>query len=496
MARDILTTLGATTNADGQTHLMHYRIEEQLGEGGMAFVFAAYDRKLQRDVALKVLKPEISRREDSRKRFVQEARSLAAVEHDNVVRVYAVEQKSDLPFIVMERLHGRTLADVLRHDHEKTPLEVVRIAQQIAHGLNAAHARRILHRDVKPQNVWIQEGSGRVKLLDFGLAEPFGSRTGNFGGTPAYISPEQARSEPVDARTDLFSLGVILWQMLTGRLPFETHNQSALLVAIVTKSIPSIAESTEGLPEPLAKLIDSLLSKNKSDRPRSAMVVLDELERCREMLEETFFGTIARLASNRVTIATVGVALFSAVATWIGLNATDRSVVLGATKPSESDSHSESQLAGPNSSRPVGQFEKLATNFHSLKGRLNNGVAEFDVPQEGWSRVVDAMLSVQSDAERLRVFGVFEEGFVNRSLGADGLLHHVRNGSLVELDDQTKGELGWIGNEGFIATASQELVAFLRSRQKPRLLIVVERFGVQSTIERATKINLKVETHE
>ena len=437
MTRKILKTLGATTDADGQSNVMHYRVDESLGEGGMAVVFAGFDNKLQRDVAIKVLKPEVSRRDDSRSRFVQEARSLAAIEHDNVVRVHAVEQQTDLPFIVMERLYGCTLAETLdRQSNTATsaklpPLQAVHIASQIACGLRAAHEQRILHRDIKPQNVWLQRETGQVKLLDFGLAEPFGSRTHKFGGTPAYISPEQARSEPVDARTDLYSLGVVLWQMLTGRLPFVAADRSALLVALVTQPAPKITEAAVGLPEPLVQLVHGLLEKDKADRPDSAKAVLQELEACRDLLDASKLRQFARRSTRPATLAMVGVVALSVVGTWTGLNATSLPEVVGSAA-----------IAAPKSERV--EHAELLREIQAVQVELRDGVLRPRAPTPEWAAVIDAVLNCSLEGNALRVFGIvgdtfaFREAFAASAPSDEELTVQLTSGALVELDQTSQ----------------------------------------------------------
>src|SRR5439155_23308474 len=204
-----------------------YRVLRRLGRGGMGDVFAAFDPQLQREVAGKVLRPHLADDPGARIRFVREARAAAAVQHDNVLPVHEVGEADGVPFLVMPLLAGETLAARLRRDGPLPPADVARLGRDAAAGLAAAHARGLVHRDVKPSNLWIETVSGgwRVRVLDFGLARAAAddrlTGTGLSPGTPGYMSPEQAEGSPaLDPRTDLFSLGAVLYEAATGRPAF------------------------------------------------------------------------------------------------------------------------------------------------------------------------------------------------------------------------------------------------------------------------------------
>ncbi len=199
-----------------------YRILELLSQGGMGEVFHAQDSRLKRDVAVKMMRKKFAATLNSRQRFVEEARSMAAVHHDNVATIFEVGIHRSMPFIAMELLRGQPLDKSMQGNRRFAHGDVLRIAKEVALGLAAAHQVGIIHRDIKPANIWIQEPSGRAKILDFGLAvagagfDRF-SRRSSVVGSPGYLSPEQARNEPVDDRTDLYGLGVVLYQMCAGR---------------------------------------------------------------------------------------------------------------------------------------------------------------------------------------------------------------------------------------------------------------------------------------
>ncbi|MCX7700041.1 MAG: protein kinase [Gemmataceae bacterium] len=265
--------------------LAQYRVLRLLGRGGMGFVFLAHDPHLDRPVALKVMRPEIASRPAARERFLREARLAAKIKSDHIVTIYQVSDDRGVPFLAMELLQGMTLETLLRSTNQ--PLEIPFIAaicRQIAAGLAAAHEQGLIHRDIKPANVWIESGStGRVKLLDFGLARADESsealtQTGMILGTPAYMAPEQARGEPLDARADLWSLGVVLYELLTRRRPFIGANTLAILASIAMDDPPAIQSLNPLVPEPLARLTMQLLEKNPASRPTSAREIIATLD--------------------------------------------------------------------------------------------------------------------------------------------------------------------------------------------------------------------------
>src|SRR4051794_36430503 len=224
--------------------LGQYRLVRELGAGGMGLVFEAEDEWLNRRVAVKVLRSDLPAEQAARERFLREARAMAAVEHENVCTIYQVNEADGRPYMAMQLLAGETLEARLDREPSLPVAEAARIGRQVALGLAAAHAKGLVHRDVKPSNVWLEAGTGRVKLLDFGLALPRDhaerapaegaglaslTQTGFVIGTPAFMSPEQARGLPLDGRSDLFSLGTILYLATTGERPFDGPTAMAVL---------------------------------------------------------------------------------------------------------------------------------------------------------------------------------------------------------------------------------------------------------------------------
>ncbi|HHS13126.1 MAG TPA: hypothetical protein ENN03_05085 [bacterium] len=249
--------------------ISHYKILEKLGEGSMGVVYKAEDTKLKRFVALKFLPPELTRDEDAKKRFIHEARAAASLEHGNICSIYEIDETEEgQTCIVMSCYEGETLKDKIG----KAPLQIeeaVDITVQIALGLEQAHQKRIVHRDIKPANIFITK-QGQVKILDFGLAKLAGqvkmTKTGTTLGTVSYMSPEQAKGGELDHRTDIWSLGVVLYEMLTGRLPFKGDYEQAVAYNIANECPDPVTGLRTGVPPALDRIIFKCLEKDPSKR--------------------------------------------------------------------------------------------------------------------------------------------------------------------------------------------------------------------------------------
>jgi hypothetical protein len=263
--------------------LAHYRILSVLGQGGMGVVFHAEDLQLQRPVALKLLRPGSTGDLGGRQRLLREARAAALVKSDHIVTIYQVGVDNDVPFLAMELLHGESLDSWLGRGCRPALPELLRIGREIALGLVVAHAKGLIHRDVKPTNIWLEAPTGRVKLLDFGLVRSEREQTqltqsGLVLGTPAYMAPEQARGEPLDGRCDLFGLGVVLYRLCTGTVPFAGETTMALLMALAVRDPRPVRELNPAVPPEVAALVESLLAKEPANRPPSAQAVADTLQ--------------------------------------------------------------------------------------------------------------------------------------------------------------------------------------------------------------------------
>ena len=275
--------------------LDQYEILDVIGRGGMGLVLKARDTELNRIVAVKVLAPELASNATGRKRFGREAQAAAAVSHDHVVPIFAVNdkdgnEKADLPYLVMEYIDGQSLQQKIDEDSPLELKEILRIGQQVAAGLSAAHLQGLIHRDVKPSNVLLQNGVQRVKITDFGLARAVDdvgiTRTGEVAGTPQYMSPEQAQGQGLDPRSDLFSLGSVMYAMCTGRGPFRADTAVASLRRVCDDTPRPIRAINADIPIWLVDIIDCLLEKDPQHRYQSAEEVSELLAKCLSRLQE------------------------------------------------------------------------------------------------------------------------------------------------------------------------------------------------------------------
>jgi hypothetical protein len=262
-----------------------YALEHELGRGGMGVVLLARDLSLDRPVALKLLPTLLATQPVLRERFLREARTAAGLSHPHVVPIHAVEEHEGLAFIAMAFVDGETLAERVRRTGPLPPREAARILREVAWALAYAHGRGIVHRDIKPDNIMIERGSGRALVTDFGIARPVerSSTTdrltleGQLLGTAAFMSPEQAAGEPVDGRSDLYSLGAVGFYVLSGRASFDEGTIEALLVARFTKAAPPVATARPDVPAALATVIDRCLARQPYDRYPSAEAVAEAL---------------------------------------------------------------------------------------------------------------------------------------------------------------------------------------------------------------------------
>jgi serine/threonine protein kinase len=263
--------------------LGQYRLLRELGSGGMGIVFEAEDEWLNRRVAVKVLRADLPAEQVARERFLREARAMAAVEHENVCTIYQVGEADGRPYMAMQLLSGESLETRLDRDPRMPTAEAARIGREIAAGLAAAHAKGLVHRDVKPANVWLEASTRRVRLLDFGLAlardNTSLTHSGFVIGTPAFMSPEQARGEPLDGRSDLFSLGIILYLMTTGERPFDGATAMVVMRNLELHQPLRVNVKRVDIPAPFSNLVMELLAKDRKDRPASAAIVADRLAR-------------------------------------------------------------------------------------------------------------------------------------------------------------------------------------------------------------------------
>lgn len=263
-----------------------YTIEGEIGRGGMGVVFRARDERLQRRVAIKVLPPELAYQKEIRDRFTREAQTVAQLSHPNIVPIHDVGQQNGLVYFIMALVEGESLAGRLRRKGRLTPDEARRILHDTADALSAAHAVSIIHRDIKPDNILLEGARGRVMVTDFGIAKAFSSATGGTLtgagvaiGTPQFMSPEQAAGErALDGRSDIYSLGVVGYQMLTGELPFTAPTVAGILMKQITEPAPVLHESRRDIPEDLSLTVARCLEKDPEGRWPSADALRRALE--------------------------------------------------------------------------------------------------------------------------------------------------------------------------------------------------------------------------
>jgi len=260
-----------------------YRVVRELGRGSMGVVYHAIQTTLQRDVALKVLAPNLAGDRELLERFLREARLAARLSHPNIVHIYDQGCERDFFFIAMEYVPGRSLRQLLDKEGRLSPQRAIEVAMQVCEALQYAHEMGVIHRDIKPDNILMNEGLGQIKVTDFGLAKGATSMTlttpGAFLGSPHYMALEQLRGERVDGRADLYSLGRVLYRSLAGRAPFETTDFVSLVVSEINDEVPHLRQFAPEVPEELAAVVMKAQAKAKADRYQSAAEMLMALER-------------------------------------------------------------------------------------------------------------------------------------------------------------------------------------------------------------------------
>ena len=282
-----------------------YDIQRELGRGGMGIVLLARDEKLDRAVALKVLPPHLADAPDTRERFLREARMAAQLSHPNIVPVYRADELGGYAFFAMGYVDGETLGDRIRDRGTLPAAEVVRVLREVAWALAYAHARGIVHRDIKPDNILLERAGGRAIVTDFGIARadfnPALTQDGLVLGTVHFMSPEQATGDALDGRSDLYALGCIGFLALTGRLPFEGTTPQGILVAHATKEPPALRSIAPDVDAGLASVIDRLLRKSRADRFATGEELAAALDKALEQMQQTRHdgGTQAVLDSER-----------------------------------------------------------------------------------------------------------------------------------------------------------------------------------------------------
>ncbi len=400
------------------TLLGHYRVIAKLGEGGMGAVYAAEDTKLGRQVALKLLPERVAEDPERRRRFEREARAVAAITHPNVVVLYAFEEADGAHFLTMEHVEGNTLDEIVPVDG--LPLErFLELALPLVGAVDAANESGVIHRDLKPTNIMVTT-EGSVKVLDFGLAKlsdiaregdpsalgtalptQYATETGHIFGTPSYMSPEQLRGDPVDHRSDIFSLGIVLYQMASGTNPFLRKNLGDTLAAILKEEPAPLTHTEAGLPPSLRAVLQRMLSKEPDARPQASEVG-EELEKCRSLLSGpiTAAGHVSALVQTaRRPYVAVPLLLAAALVGYFAYQAIDRASQIRWAR----------QVALPELDQMVqgrsgrrGQSQ-LMWDAHELASQVAEVIPDDPVLATLWPQVARAM-SLTSDPPGARVY--------------------------------------------------------------------------------------------
>lgn len=395
MAKQLLSP---PTHPEMLGRLGRYEVERLIGSGGMGVVFKAFDTELNRPVAIKLLAPYLARSGPARKRFAREARAAAAVVHPHVVPIHNVETERESPFIVMQYISGESLQTRIDRNGPLELCEILRIGMQVADGLSAAHQQGLVHRDIKPSNILLEEDVDRALIVDFGLARAADdaslTRSGFHPGTPQYMSPEQASGLSVDARSDLFSLGSMIYTMCTGRPPFRAENSLGVLRRITDSEVTPVREVTPSIPEWFEHLVNMLMAKRADDRPPSAALVASLLQQCHAHIEQPHSVSLPselhhlQVTSSQRLIRSIfmliSASTIAAVLAWAGLG-------LWIEDPPQSGSTSQAL--------PTSQTDQVAapakeTPEAAAKMKGSTSVAGYKITLEGVGKLGDISESV------------------------------------------------------------------------------------------------------
>jgi len=404
-AVDPLEFLSAPSHPELLGRMGRYDVEKIIGSGGMGTVFKGYDAELNRPVAVKVLGPHLSHKGPAKQRFAREARAAAAVVHEHVVGIYDVQTSGSNPFIVMQYIHGDSLQTRIDRDGPLQAAEVLRIGMQAAAGLAAAHEQGVIHRDVKPGNILLEKGLDRALLTDFGLARTIDeaslTSSGIVAGTPHYMSPEQSGAEAVDFRTDLFSLGSVLYFMATGHPPFRAERTMGVLNRICHHPHRPVWQVNPAIPDSLAVIIDRLLEKKPAHRYSSALEAKSALAKALERLQQgkrpfwspkirrlrQVYGKGAMFAA--MGIVTIGAILAGASAFFRNNPQTEET----HREPKEPDttpiSFEQQEFVWSQAHLPFDQGAEFSKSANSLKHDLNQLITKFQsrtfsAGEDGW----------------------------------------------------------------------------------------------------------------
>lgn len=405
----------------GQT-ISHYRILEKLGEGGMGVVYKAQDLKLSRLVALKFLPTQERPSPEDVERFQNEARALSSLNHPSIATIFDIDESDGRRFIALELLPGGTLRSQLRQYQSSArdmPLNlVVSYSVQVADALAHAHKRNVVHRDVKTENILLTE-DGKAKITDFGLAKLRGekqlTKTGSTLGTAAYMSPEQIRGEETDARSDIFSFGVVLYELLTGKLPFRGEHEAALSYSIVHEDPAPISSLRVKVPQSLIDVVSKCLAKDRTERYQNSELLVADLQEVAQEITGFVAPGVSEASRNGVSgwmvLGGVLIVLLLAVAGYLMFAPFGKST---STRPSIAVLYVENLTGSPQyDSFALGLTEEITSELSNLPGVQvvsRNAVAEYrgkavDMKEVGEKLGVSYVLegSLRVDGKKIRV---------------------------------------------------------------------------------------------
>ena len=393
----VLKLLGVPKHPEMLGRLGRYDIEKIIGSGGMGIVLKAHDSELNRPIAIKLLAPHLSHVGAARERFAREGRAAAAVVHEHVVAIYNVEADGTLPFLTMQYVPGHSLQARVDENGPLRVEEILRIGLQAAAGLAAAHSHGLVHRDIKPSNILLEDTVERAVLTDFGLARAIDdaslTQTGIIAGTPHYMSPEQASGGEIDARSDLFSLGAVLYFMAAGHPPFRAAGALAVLHRICREPHRPVWYWNKDVPAELSDIIDRLLEKKAARRFASAAEVHDRLAFLLSQVQQ--YGIrrrpLARLRGRRMRrkmLAVLGIVAAATIATIGAFWFTDRRETAEAPEPASTDA-----LTG----NETEFFTNLDAAHKSLNGAARDSIY-IHGRDDSWRHEIDA---IQSDLSKI-----------------------------------------------------------------------------------------------
>ena len=385
-----------------------YEVSEIIGRGGTGIVMKAFDPALQRFVAVKALAAHLATNAAARRRFAREAQAAAAVVHEHVVAIHAVSETVGQPYLVMQYVAGRSLQERLDSEGPLELKEIVRIAMQAASGLAAAHAQGLVHRDVKPANILLENGVERVKLSDFGLARAIDdaslTQSGVVSGTPQYMAPEQARGDALDHRADLFSLGSVMYAMCTGHSPFRAETLMGVLRRICDDRPRPVREINPDISQWLADVIDRLLAKQPADRFQTADELAELLGRYLAHLQQPMRSPRPALRRMRRTVSKRRVAAFAvAIASMLALSP-------GAVMIWRSlEERAEAPRPDPATSKPtavepefgLSEWNRFEQELHAARQQADELEANLRRSADDAPRTLDPLAEASAELDRL-----------------------------------------------------------------------------------------------